>query len=171
MEVVTDEEQEKIIKWTLENKDEFIFNSNNNGYYIHIDMIKDIFKNDDVYDCIRTIEKRIKDKENLNSFNKPHYLDDFLYIQDSGTKLHLHSDRNDVNGIQIRFNVIIQMPERGGFPIYAGKKIDVKEKSYIICRAGIDKHTGGIIHGKKSKISLSFGFSVPEEFVHLYSNR
>jgi hypothetical protein len=167
--VVIDSEQAEIINWAITNKDTFIFNPHNNGVFIHIDMIRDIYKNNEVYEIIRRIERRIIIKEKLEPFKKSLYLDDFLYVQGSGTKLHLHSDANDENGYQIRFNVIIQMPEKGGHPIYAGKKIIVKEKDYIICRSGIDKHTGGLIYGDKPKISLSFGFSIPKEFIHFYT--
>ena len=90
---------------------------------------------------------------------------------DSGTKLHMHKDENDSNGAQIRFNVCIQKPERGGYPFYSGKKLDIEERKYVICRAGLDLHTGGLIYGDKPKIVISFGFSIDEDDVHIYSNR
>ena len=90
---------------------------------------------------------------------------------DSGTKLHMHKDQNDENGFQIRFNVCIQKPEKGGYPFYAGKRLDYEERNYVICRAGLDLHTGGLIHGEKPKLMLSFGYSINKEDVHYYSNR
>jgi len=170
-EVVTDIEQKSIIDWVNENWKSFIYNENNGGFYIITDMIHDIYKNEVICDIIKTIEERIIEKENLQSARKPIYLEDFVYYMNEGTKLHLHKDENDINGYQIRFNVCIQKPIKGGIPCYSGKKINIEEKCYIICRAGLDYHTGGLIFGEKPKIVLSFGFSIDEKNVHLYTNR
>lgn len=166
-EVLNDEEKNEIINYTINNYNNFLFNNNNNGYYIHPNMIND----DKITSIIKKIEERIIKKENLHNYPKNDDLDDFLYYMDSGTKLHLHKDPNDNNGIHVRFNVCIQKPEYGGYPVYSGKTIDIKEKCYIICRAGLDYHTGGLIRGNKAKIVLSFGFSINEDHVKNYTNR
>jgi len=169
--VVTLEEQQIIIDWVLENWKTFIFNKNNNGYYVSPHMIEEAYKNNTVYECIQNIEKRIIKKENLQTFQKPTALEDFIYYMDSGTKLHPHKDPNDENGYQVRFNVCIQKPDAGGLPIYAGKKLNIFEREYIICRAGLDTHTSGVIYGNKPKINISYGFSVDKDSLHLYTNR
>ena len=169
--VVTDDEQQTIVDWVNKNWETFIYNDNNGGYYIITDMINEIYKDQVVYDIIKTIENRIIEKENLHHTHKPLYLEDFVYYMNQGTKLHLHKDENDVNGYQIRFNVCIQKPIKGGIPCYSGKKINIEEKCYIICRAGLDYHTGGLIYGDRPKIVLSYGFSINNKNVHLYTNR
>ena len=80
-----------------------------------------------------------------------------------GENLHLHSDPNPPNSelIHTRFNVYVQLPEVGGYPIYNRTHCRLKERTYICCRSGIDKHCCAKVEGKKERIILSFGVLVP----------
>jgi hypothetical protein len=171
--VVTEEEKNIIIEWVNNNHKTFIFNPLNNSVFTFVYMIKDKYNNDSVYNIIKKIESRIIAKEKLQEFNKCYKLDDLIYYMDASTKIHVHKDENedDANNIQVRFNVCIQKPISGGIPIYAGKQIDIEECKYIVCRAGLDMHSSGVIFGDKPKISISFGFFIDKDKIGLYTNR
>jgi hypothetical protein len=180
-EVILPEEQTKIIEWAEQNFHKFnthneIYNYNYNMLYIN--KILEEFKNDEIHTIMNNIRDRIMEKENLQNIDRCSFLNDFLYVMVPGTRLHYHSDSNNhvsntekQQGVHVRFNVCVQKSEHGGRPIYAGKTIDIKERNYIICRAGIDYHGSEWVIGNKNKISLSFGFVVNNDLLHLYTNR
>jgi hypothetical protein len=171
-EIVTIEEQEILNNWVTENQKKFTLNPLNYGYYTHINTINENFKNSThIEDLIYAIKNRIIEKEKLHGYEMPKTLHDFVYYMDSGTKLHFHRDPNDEGTYHIRFNVILKIPDEGGIPIYGGKKKEMNERCYIICRSGMDFHTSSVIKGDTPKILISFGFSIPTDKVHLYSNR
>lgn len=168
-EIVTVEEQTLLNQWVLDNYSKFTLNPNNYGYYTYVETICDNFKHsENIKEIIDTIRGRLVEKEQLHDYPTTSQLHDFLYYMDSGTKLHFHKDPNDPGTYHIRFNVILKIPEMGGIPIYGGKKREMVERSYIICRSGIDYHTSSVIKGNTPKILISFGFSIPKEKVDLY---
>ena len=175
-EVVTYEEQQCIINWIGENKNKtFIYNLLNGGYFMYIDTLKEtldnsnnIVCNENIYKIITNIKKRIESLENLNDCKTCPELGHFIYYMGNGTKLHRHKDDNNINSYHIRFNVIIQNPESGGVPIYAGKKINTKERCYIICRSGLDYHESTLVNGNKPKITISYGYSIDINNIGLY---
>jgi hypothetical protein len=168
-EIVTVEEQTVLNQWVIDNYLKFTLNPNNYGYYTYVETICDNFKGSEkIKEIIDVIRDRVVEKENLHNYPTASQLHDFLYYMDSGTKLHFHKDPNDAGTYHIRFNVILKIPEMGGIPIYGGKKKEMVERSYIICRSGIDFHTSSVIKGTTPKILISFGFSIPKEKVGLY---
>jgi len=176
-EIVTLEEQQTIINWVNENQNVFIHNPLNGGNFMFIDLLKEttndsnnkLINNKIVYDIFANIKNRIELLENLKDCKTFFDLGHFIYYMEPGTKLHRHKDDNDVDSYHIRFNVLIQNPESGGIPIYAGKKIKTKERCYVICRSGLDYHESTVINGNKSKILISFGYSINKDKIHLYS--
>ena len=83
----------------------------------------------------------------------------------NGGELHLHTDPNpkDTNLYHTRFNVYVQIPKKGGLPIYNNQVCNLKERTYICCRSGIDKHCCQKVEGDKERIVISFGFLLPFE--------
>jgi hypothetical protein len=75
--------------------------------------------------------------------------------------LHEHTDPNEGELIHTRFNVYVQIPEIGGYPIYNNILCKLKERTYICCRAGIDKHYCEKVIGNRERIVLSYGFLLP----------
>lgn len=169
-EIITIHEQQQIVAWAIKYWDNFIYNANNAGYFIYIDSLKDMEAESNMlmYDLLMDIRKRIVDIENLHDIGVDPSLLDFIYHMDKGTKLHKHKDKNSNDGYHIRFNLIVQLPESGGVPIYAGKKINTKERCYIICRSGLDYHTSTHIEGDLPKIVLSYSFNFPKDKTNLY---
>ena len=106
----------------------------------------------------------------LSTLNLPHNLvifcdeDSIGYMIDGG-KLHKHTDPNVNNLVHTRFNVYVQLPNEGGYPIYSNNLYKLKERRYICCRAGIDYHECQLVKGDRARIVLSFGFLLPVDRV------
>lgn len=152
------EEQTIIVKWVRNNYKYFRPNGINK-YMQKIDYF------DDAPQCIWDIKKRIFDKENLHKYQQePLYKDSVGYMLD-GASLHLHTDPNpsDSKLIHTRYNVYVQLPEKGGYPIYNNIHCPLKERTYICCRSGIDFHCCTKVEGSRERIILSFGVLVPFE--------
>lgn len=152
--ILSEEEQKEIVEWTIENR-HFLTESGINRYRQSLDFF------DEIPECFNSIKKRIVDKENLHEFKmEPKFKDSIAYMTDGG-KLHLHTDPRSEGCEHIRFNVYVQLPFEGGFPIYAGKEHRLKERTYICCRASIDKHECTMVKGDRARIIISYGFLIP----------
>ena len=81
------------------------------------------------------------------------------------SELHEHTDPSYYGLVHTRFNLYVQLPEEGGYPIYANNLYKLKERTYICCRAGIDKHLCSDVKGNKPRIMISYGFQLPYERV------
>jgi len=156
--IVSVEEQDQIVKWTRNNYKYFKKNGGNK-YMQRIDYFNNL------PECIYKIKQRIFDKEELHGYECEPIFRDSIGIMFKGESLHLHTDPNPKNNnlIHTRYNVYIQLPEIGGYPIYNNVHCKLKERTYICCRSGIDKHCCAPVEGDKERIILSFGVLVPME--------
>lgn len=153
--IVTQNEQQSIILWANENYTRFKKNGPSR-HFIQLDLLQDVPV------CIWDIKNRIVQKHELqNAKQEPIFRDYIGYITNGG-KIHPHKDPNDGNLIHTRYNVIIQLPEKGGRPIYDNTTFDIQERAYIICHAGKYIHHCEKVHGDRARIVLSFGFLIPE---------
>lgn len=134
----------------------------NNGYNRWRGVINDLL---DVPECIWRIKNKIVELENLQDAPQdPHFKDSIGYIRPTGS-LHYHSDPNTDGLIHVRYNVCVQLPEKGGETFYGKQEILIEERKYVVCRAGLDYHYTNIIIGEKERIMLSYGFLLPYERV------
>ena len=156
--ILTEDEQTIIVDWVKKN---YIYFYNNDGekYYQILKYLKDVPK------CVWDIKQRIFDKEDLHNYVQEPIFKDSIGIMFEGAKLHLHTDPNPKNSdlIHTRFNVYVQLPENGGYPIYNNIHCKLKERTYICCRSGIDKHCCAKVEDKKERIIISFGVLLPME--------
>jgi CRISPR/Cas system-associated protein Cas5 (RAMP superfamily) len=154
--IITIEEQEEIVNWLRENYLRLKKNGSNR-YMKSLDEIPDIPK------IVWDIKKRIVDKENMHEqIQEPFFRDSIGYMFD-GAQLHEHTDPNQGDLIHTRFNVYVQLPEEGGYPVYAGKTLKLKERTYICCKSGIDLHYCEKCIGKRERVVLSYGFLLPND--------
>ena len=158
--VVTEEEQAIIVEWTRNNYKTF----QKTGYNRQFQQIS-YYDKDYVPACIKDIKKRIVDKEKLHNFQQEPLFEDSIGYMTDGGQLHLHSDPNPKNSnlIHTRFNVYVQLPLKGGLPIYSDKLCSLKERTYVCCRSGIDKHYCQKVEGPRERVIVSFGFLLPYE--------
>lgn len=158
--VMTSEEQVEIVEWANKNYVNFINNGPGRQYHF-LDTFEDIPI------CIWNIKQRVVEKEGLYEYRQEPVFRDYIGYIVNGGQIHPHKDPNndfldDDLLIHTRFNVFIQLPLKGGMPIYGNKKIDVKELEYIRCLSGLETHYCEKVEGEKARIILSFGFLIPQ---------
>lgn len=160
--IMSEDEQQTIVDWVKKNYIYFHRNGRKDEPERYLQILK-YFKN--VPSCIWDIKKRIFDKENLWEYEQEPIFKDSIGIMFENAELHLHKDPNPEksNLIHTRFNVYVQLPEIGGYPIYKNIHCKLKERTYICCRSGIDEHCCAKVIGKRERIVLSFGVLVPME--------
>ena len=85
---------------------------------------------------------------------------DWIGVQREGAFVEPHMDYNgeDPEYYTRRYNILINMPESGGQPIYDGQTLDIKERTMWRCDAGLKVHSSVPNVGKKPRINLSYGF-------------
>jgi hypothetical protein len=158
--VVSTKEQQEIIDWANQNYQKFIPNGISRQYHF-----LDFF--DDIPESVWHIKQRIVEKEELHDYQTEPTFRDFIgYITDCG-KIHPHIDLNVEEYIHTRFNVFIQLPEKGGLPIYNDKIVAVNELEYVKCYSGLYKHHCQKVEGTKARIVLSYGFLIPTHITPL----
>ena len=108
------------------------------------------------------IKKRIELKENIRIKKEQLTMgkesSDFLSFIDKDNFIMKHQDQNSdiTNTYQIRFNVILSSPKNSCRTYYGDKVVDIQERTYVMCKSGIDPHWTDINLDDKSRISLSF---------------
>ncbi len=152
--IISKEEQELIVNWVKENYKKL----NSNGYQKYMKSMDEI---EDIPSIVWDIKKRIVKKENLfDAIQEPLFRDSIGCMCDGG-QLQTHVDPNKDGLIHTRFNLYVQLPYEGGYPIYSGKTLKLKERTYICCRAGVDLHSCEKVIGKRERIIISYGFLLP----------
>lgn len=156
--IMSEQEQEIIVNWLRDN----YLRLKSNGYNRYMKSMYDI---PDIPKIVWDIRQRIVDKENLHdAIQEPKFKDSIGYMLDGG-QLHEHQDPNNYGLIHTRFNVYVQIPEKGGYPVYNGHIYKLKERTYICCKAGIEPHYCEKVEGKRERIILSYGFLLPIELI------
>lgn len=158
--IISIEEQQEIINWVRNNYIYF----KQNGYNRYMQKLEYF---DDIPKCVWEAKNKIIEKEHLFGYEQePLFKDSVGYMRDGG-QLHIHTDTNPAlneNGEQLyhtRFNLYVQLPEKGGYPIYNEIHCTLKERTYICCRSNLDKHYCAKVEGLKERIVISFGFLLP----------
>ncbi len=156
--IISIEEQEEIVEWLRNN---YLRLKHNDPFK----YVKSIYDIPDIPKVVWDIRKRIVEKENLENSIPNIYIRDCIGYMIHGGQLEKHIDDidNDLdkNLIHTRFNVYVQLPIKGGYPVYANKLLKLKERTYICCRAGIDEHYCEKVEGERERIVLSYGFLLP----------
>ena len=154
--ILSENEQAQIVEWVTKNYHR-LKSPGHNRYMNQLDLLPD------APSCIWDIKKRIVDKENLhNAIQEPLFRDAIGYMIEGG-QLHRHTDSNKGSLVHTRFNVYVQLPKKGGRPIYDETLCNLKERTYICCRSGIDFHHCELVEGDRARIVVSFGYLLPYE--------
>jgi hypothetical protein len=154
--ILDEDEQKIIVDWVKKNYKTF----KPTGYHRGMNSLQNY---SDVPECIWNIKQRIVEKEGLeNEKQDPFFKDAVGYMWEGGS-LHKHTDPNIENLIHVRYNVYVQIPYEGGIPVYNNIRCNLKERTYICCRSGIDYHWCEKVIGERERIVLSFGFMLPKE--------
>lgn len=158
--IITLKEQEEIVNWTRKNYKYF----KENGYNRYMQKLEYF---EDVPECIWNAKNKIIEIEQLHDFEQePMFKDSIGYMCDGG-QLHIHTDLNPPPNekceqlYHTRFNLYVQLPKKGGYPIYNNIHCTLNERTYICCRSNLDKHYCAKVEGQRERIVISFGFLLP----------
>jgi hypothetical protein len=159
--IISLEEQTAIVDWTKKNCNKFKKTGFNRSM-IGLHLVPDF------PEFVKEIKQRIELKENLKEYRQEPTIRDAIGIMVNGGKLPEHLDSNQQNNslIHARYNIYVQIPLKGGLPVYNNQIINIKERNYVCCRSGIDLHSCLQVEGEKERIVLSFGYLVPIEKIH-----
>jgi hypothetical protein len=149
---ISNEEQENLRDWAY--KEECRLRPNGNGLGRFFNQVTNLTKNELVY----TIKDRIIKKFNLYGWEDDPSLGDWLGMQKDGAYINFHTDKLPI-GEHHRFNVLIQLPHKGGINIYNGEELAVKERMLINYRPDLYEHGTTKVVGDRPRINLSFGFA------------
>jgi len=108
------------------------------------------------------IKQRIIEIDNIIPYKIDPSYGDFLSFNFEGGAIHKHIDSNQRGHIHTRYNLILSKPEQGGHPIYNDKKIPFEERFIWRTQAGKFYHESMPVIGKKPRVNISFGFSIPD---------
>jgi len=153
MELISKSECDLLLDWIYQNKGLFKPNLKglNRKYYV-------FSKRPYVPKLLYEIKNRIIEKENITHWHpEPVYEDYIGWISDGGF-IHEHKDENLHGFKHVRYNLFLSVPEKGGDPIYNGKRMEFSERSYIKCNSGNELHSCEPVIGKKPRIVVSYGF-------------
>lgn len=152
--ILTEDEQTQIVEWVTKNYHR-LKSTGHNRYMNQLDVLPD------APSCIWDIKKRVVDKENLhNERQEPRFRDAIGYMVDGG-QLHRHTDPNRDGLIHTRFNVYVQLPKKGGRPVYGDIVCNLTERTYLCCRSGLDAHHCELVEGDRARVVVSFGYLLP----------
>jgi hypothetical protein len=166
--IMTEEERLELIPWVHKMKPKLQLIGNNRS-----DIIMESH-NTDIHPLVWEIKKRVIEKEGLETLEKheePHFKD-FLGVIHTNGYIHPHRDPNKGDLYHCRFNVFLQLPDKGGQTYYDGNPIQTVECCYVLCLSGLEYHWTDLVESEKERFSLSFGFLLPREVIeHLQSKK
>lgn len=86
--------------------------------------------------------------------------------------VHTHKDYRGPNDeMQVRFNYLVRKPEEGGEPVINRRVIDLQEKDGMVLFASEWLHAGMPVDGSKTRILLSIGYLVENEYAQELEKR
>lgn len=109
------------------------------------------------------IRQRVVDHFELHSFFTEPILQDYCGIITEGGAIQPHRDSDNIDGVHVRYNVMISKPRLGGDPYQDGVLIPVEEGEVWRCNASRVAHWCSQVVGDRPRIVLSFGFLIPDE--------
>ena len=150
--IITEEEQDFIIKWVRENRNKFDI--------VYPVKYRQKLKNYPVPNLFDVIKNRIIEKEHLHGYPPELIYGDSIGCLLKGGKLYRHIDDKENQGdrFHINFNVFIFLSEKGSLPIYDGQIINVKERQYLCCKSELVYRECQPVLGERERIVLSFGW-------------
>jgi len=151
---ISEVERLGLLQWVSDNKKNLTHNPA--GPYRRSCKIHESINND----IAVKIENRIKDRFNLNKDNvKRQSLGSFMSVISPKGFVHTHLDVVE-EGDHYRFNLVIQKPEKGGTPVYAGEELEWGNSDLLCYRPDKNPHSSKVVEGKLDRIIMSCGWVI-----------
>ena len=156
--LISEEERQDILNWVCTN---YYSTKKLRGKRMYEMLPSDTF----IPKLFWDIRNRITEKEGLHGYKAEEKTNDLLTLVLPGGDLIGHTDDNEGNLIHVRFNVYILTPPRSCETFYAGHLVDTEERTYAVCRSGIDIHWITKNESDVPRIAISYGYLIPKEVV------
>lgn len=157
--IISEEEKNFLLSWIKNNRK--YFKKNYNGPHRFYFIIQESHL--EIPELFFNIKERILKNENINSYElEPVYKDMITFITNGGF-IHKHTDPTPNGYDQIRFNLLLSKPTKGGEPIYDGNVLSVEERDYFKYYVNIKEHSTNVVIGCKPRITISYGILVKHE--------
>jgi len=88
----------------------------------------------------------------------------FLGIGDPGSRIIPHRDATPPGTQVLRGNLFLQVPSRGGLPVIEKSPFEVEDGSLLAFLPSELLHWSQPVEGRKRRIVLSFGYTVPDDY-------
>ena len=163
---ISEHERVFLLEWALSNLSNLEFaypmNSLDTQTSNIIRNFKSIYKLPSFPNLILQLKKRISFLENLQEYiNIPVPNDDWIGIVGNKGFVEPHIDGNLKGHYTRRYNILLQLPQKGGLPIYNNETLKVEQSEVWRCDAGKILHTSEIVEGKNYRVNLALSFSIP----------
>ena len=156
--IISKKEQKILLEWIYENEDKFTSNPAGPERKFYS------FGDDPTFpQLFLDVKRRILEKENVKPFSEKPYsrkgdpYKDYIGWVSHGGHIHPHQDPTEEPYQHVRYNLFLSTPKKGGRPIYDGKKLRMRERSYIRCNSGNELHGSDLVLGNKPRIIVSYG--------------
>ena len=147
--IISKKEQKILLEWIYENEDKFTPNPAGPERKFYS------FGDDPTFpQLFLDVKKRILEKENVKPFSENPYSRKGDPYKDY---IHPHQDPTEEPYQHVRYNLFLSTPKKRGRPIYNGKKLRMRERSYIRCNSGNELHGSDLVLGNKPRIIVSYG--------------
>ena len=115
--ILSEEERTEILEWIYANTHRFMRVNENRVHHL-------ITENDEsgLPSSVWTIKRRIIEKEGCADYHQEPKFQDFIALINPGGFLYKHIDENYGDLIHSRFNVLLQVPTKGGETFYNSKQ-------------------------------------------------
>jgi hypothetical protein len=113
------------------------------------------------------IRDRITEKEGLHACKPEEKIHDLLTLVLPGGELTGHLDDNEGDLVHMRFNLYILTPPYSCETFYAGHPVETPERTYAVCRSGIDIHWITKNETDIPRIAISYGYLMSKEMAEL----
>jgi hypothetical protein len=153
--IITRQEKNILLEWIGKNESRFIQNpmGPHRRYYPF---------SEDPYipKLFLEIKHRIIKREKIKKWYLEPMFKDYVGVISNGGFIHEHQDANYQSLNHVRYNLFLSTPKSGGEPVYNGKKLKMKEREYLKCLSGNERHSCNVVVGDKPRIVISYGFLI-----------
>lgn len=88
----------------------------------------------------------------------------FLGMGDPGSRIKPHPDHTRPGTCILRCNLFLQVPSGGGLPVIQGAPFEVEDGTLLAFLPSELLHWSQPVEGRKRRIVLSFGYTVPGDY-------
>lgn len=164
---ITEEERILLLEWALDSQKYLHYAQPMNNEETQINKVRhfnSIYRLPSFPPLVLQLKEKIAIQENItSSLFLPVPNDDWVGIIGKGGFVEPHRDGNLPNHYTRRYNILLQIPSKGGLPIYDNQIVEVKLRDIWRCDAGLLTHTSQMVESDDLRVNLALSFSIPKK--------